>query len=84
MSMKNVLDNRIGIHMYHLNRIVTFYISSKVDPTTGLIDYDALAASAALFKPRLIVAGVSCYSRHLDYARFRQIADTNGDIYFEI
>ena len=52
-----------------------------MDPSTGLIDYDALAASAALFKPRLIVAGVSCYSRHLDYARFRQIADANGDIF---
>ena len=52
---------------------------SKVDPSTGLIDYDALAASAGLFKPRLIVAGTSCYSRHLDYARFRQIADANGE-----
>jgi len=52
----------------------------KVDPSTGLIDYDALAASAALFKPRVIIAGVSCYSRHLDYARFRQIADANGSL----
>jgi len=50
----------------------------KVDPATGLIDYDALEKSANLFKPRLIVAGISCYSRNLDYARFRQIADING------
>ncbi|XP_037964887.2 serine hydroxymethyltransferase isoform X1 [Plutella xylostella] len=50
----------------------------KVDPRTGLIDYDALAASARLFKPRLIIAGVSCYSRVLDYKRFRQIADDNN------
>jgi len=50
----------------------------KVDPKTGLIDYDALEKSANLFKPRLIVAGISCYSRNLDYARFRQIADING------
>jgi glycine hydroxymethyltransferase len=50
----------------------------KVDPKTGLIDYDALAASVKLFKPRLIIAGVSCYPRHLDYARFRQIADSVG------
>lgn len=48
----------------------------KVNPDTGLIDYDALAASVKLFKPRLIIAGVSCYPRHLDYARFRQIADS--------
>ncbi|XP_072931882.1 serine hydroxymethyltransferase isoform X2 [Epargyreus clarus] len=50
----------------------------KVDPVTGLIDYDKLAATAKLFKPRLIIAGVSCYSRCLDYKRFRQIADENG------
>lgn len=50
----------------------------KVDPATGLIDYDALEKSANLFKPKLIVAGISCYSRNLDYARFRQVADING------
>ncbi|XP_059047068.1 serine hydroxymethyltransferase isoform X1 [Achroia grisella] len=50
----------------------------KVDPVTGLIDYDKLAATAKLFKPRLIIAGISCYSRCLDYKRFREIADENG------
>jgi len=50
----------------------------KVDPTTGLIDYDALESAAKLFKPRMIIAGISCYSRHLDYARFRAIADAVG------
>lgn len=49
----------------------------KVDPATGLIDYDALEKSANLFKPNLIIAGVSCYSRNLDYKRFRQVADLN-------
>jgi len=29
----------------------------KVDPTTGLIDYDRLAENAKLFKPKLIIAG---------------------------
>ena len=47
----------------------------KVNPKTGLIDYDGLEASANLFKPKMIVAGVSCYSRALDYARFKAIAD---------
>jgi Serine hydroxymethyltransferase len=51
-----------------------------VDPATGLIDYDGLEKSAALFKPKLIIAGVSCYARNLDYARFRQIADQNGSL----
>uniref|UniRef100_A0A2A4IVQ6 Serine hydroxymethyltransferase n=1 Tax=Heliothis virescens TaxID=7102 RepID=A0A2A4IVQ6_HELVI len=50
----------------------------KVNPKTGLIDYDKLAETARLFKPRLIIAGISCYSRCLDYKRFRQIADENG------
>jgi len=52
----------------------------KVDPATGLIDYDGLEKSAALFKPKLIIAGVSCYARNLDYARFRKIADQNGSL----
>lgn len=54
----------------------------KVDPTSGLIDYDQLEANAKLFKPRVIIAGVSCYSRCLDYARFRKIADANGSYLF--
>jgi len=52
----------------------------KVNPATGLIDYDALEASANLFKPKLIIAGISCYARKLDYARFREIADQNGSL----
>ena len=48
----------------------------KVNQETGLIDYDALAANVKLFKPKLIIAGVSCYPRHLDYKRFREIADS--------
>lgn len=49
-----------------------------MDPKSGLIDYDKLAETAKLFKPKLIIAGMSCYSRCLDYKRFRQIADENG------
>merc|ERR1711874_71086 len=36
------------------------------------------AQDALLFRPKIIVAGISCYSRNLDYARFRQIADSCG------
>ncbi|CAH0563455.1 unnamed protein product [Brassicogethes aeneus] len=50
----------------------------KVDPETGLIDYDQLLKTARLFKPKLIIAGVSCYSRALDYKRFRAICDEVG------
>lgn len=50
----------------------------KINPQTELIDYDQLQVTAKLFKPKLIIAGVSCYPRHLDYKRFREIADENG------
>ncbi len=42
------------------------------------IDYDALAALALAHKPKMIVAGASAYPRVLDFARFRQIADSVG------
>lgn len=50
----------------------------KVNPETGYIDYDRLQENAKLFHPKLIIAGTSCYSRNLDYARMRQIANENG------
>ncbi|XP_077173340.1 serine hydroxymethyltransferase, cytosolic isoform X2 [Paroedura picta] len=50
----------------------------KVNPQTGYIDYDRLEENARLFHPKLIIAGVSCYSRNLDYARMRKIADDNS------
>ena len=45
---------------------------------TGLIDYDQLEGLARQHKPKLIIAGGSAYSRHIDFARFRQIADAVG------
>ncbi|EZG87067.1 serine hydroxymethyltransferase [Gregarina niphandrodes] len=51
-----------------------------LDPKTELIDYDVLAKKAKEFKPHLIVAGYSAYPRLLDYARFREIADSVGAI----
>ncbi|KAJ0058203.1 hypothetical protein NL108_009084, partial [Boleophthalmus pectinirostris] len=50
----------------------------KVNPDTGYIDYDRLQENAKLFHPKLIIAGTSCYSRNLDYARMKQIANENG------
>lgn len=54
----------------------------KVNPVTGLVDYDKLAEHARLFKPQLIIAGTSCYSRFLDYAKFRTICDEVDAILF--
>lgn len=52
----------------------------RVNPDTGIIDYDGLAAQAALFKPALIICGGSAYPRDWDYARYRKIADENGSL----
>merc|ERR1719240_1564100 len=50
----------------------------RLDESTGLIDYDALEASAKLFRPKILIAGTSAYSRLIDYARMRKIADMCG------
>ena len=50
----------------------------RLDESTGLVDYDALEKSSALFRPKLIIAGASAYSRDFDYARMRSIADSVG------
>lgn len=52
----------------------------KLNVQTGLIDYDQLRANAKLFRPKLIIAGTSAYSRLLDYKRFREICDEVGAI----
>jgi glycine hydroxymethyltransferase len=44
----------------------------------GMIDYDELEKIALIVKPQMIVAGFSAYSRELDFARFRTIADKVG------
>ena len=49
-----------------------------VDPSTGLIDYEAVLQRAKEVRPKAIVAGASAYSRTIDFARFRQIADEVG------
>ena len=49
-----------------------------LDPATGRIDYDNVEQQAKEIRPSIIIAGASAYSRHIDFARFRQIADEVG------
>ena len=49
----------------------------------SLIDFDEVAALAREHKPRLIIAGGSAYPRTIDFARFREIADS-VDAYFMV
>ena len=49
-----------------------------LDPATGEIDYDEAERLAMEHRPKLIVTGFSAYSRLVDWARFRAIADRVG------
>ncbi len=49
-----------------------------IKPDTGEIDYDQVARLAEEHRPKLIVAGFSAYSRVIDWAKFRKIADSVG------
>jgi glycine hydroxymethyltransferase len=53
-------------------------VTYKVREDDHLIDYDHVAQMAEQEKPKLILAGASAYSRHIDFARFREIADSVG------
>ena len=48
----------------------------------GLIDYDEVEKLALEHKPKMVVAGFSAYSRKIDWARFRAIADKVGAWFF--
>ncbi|MFN3944893.1 MAG: serine hydroxymethyltransferase [Allosphingosinicella sp.] len=52
-----------------------------VRPDDHLIDYDEVARLAREHKPRLIITGGSAYPRHIDFARFRAIADEVGALF---
>ena len=49
-----------------------------IRPDSGESDYDAVNSLAQEHRPKLIVAGFSAYSRIIDWARFRAIADSVG------
>jgi glycine hydroxymethyltransferase len=53
-------------------------VSYGVDPETFLIDMDVVRARALEHKPTVLIAGWSAYSRQMDFAAFRAIADEVG------
>ena len=77
MSLKS------GGHLTHghpINFSGTFYnfINYEVDEQTQEIDYAAIQQIVTEHKPKLIVAGASAYSRSINFAEFRKIADSVG------
>ncbi len=74
------LDLSMGGHLTHGSPVnfsgklykASFYTVKK---DTGLIDYEMLEEKARSEKPVLIICGASAYSRDIDYARIRKVAD---------
>ncbi|KAI9173084.1 Serine hydroxymethyltransferase, cytosolic [Blastocladiella emersonii ATCC 22665] len=82
------LDLPHGGHLSHGYQTDTKKISAvsayfetfpyRLDEKTGFIDYDTLEKNAALYRPKILIAGASAYARNYDYARMRKIADKVG------
>ena len=89
MALANPGDRILGLelaHGGHLTHGMRLNFSGKMyeahayelNPETFLIDMDIVRARALEVKPAVIIAGWSAYSRHLDFAAFRAIADEVG------
>ncbi len=77
------MDLSCGGHLTHGHRLSysgrDFNVAAYgVDRESERIDYDAVAKVAREHRPKLIVCGASAYSRVIDFARFRAIADEVG------
>lgn len=77
------MDLSAGGHLTHGSPVnfsgkTYHFVGYSVDPETEQLDYDAILTLAEEVKPKLIVAGASAYSRTIDFAKFREIADKVG------
>jgi glycine hydroxymethyltransferase len=89
MALANPGDKILGLelaHGGHLTHGMRLNFSGKMyeahayglNPETFLIDMDIVRERAHEVKPQVLIAGWSAYSRHLDFAEFRKIADEVG------
>ena len=77
------MDLAAGGHLTHgknVNQSGKWFrpVAYGVRQQDHLIDYDMAAEVAQVEKPKVIIAGGSAYSRHIDFVRFREIADSVG------
>ena len=77
------MDLSMGGHLTHGSHVNFSGINFKpvfygVERESGLIDYNQMREVALREKPKMIIAGFSAYSRDLDYAKFREVADEVG------
>lgn len=56
-------------------------VTYDVDPSTGLLNYDQIAAKAKEECPMILLAGYSAYPRKINFAKMRQIADDVGAVF---
>ncbi len=72
-----------GGHLSHgmkLNASAIFYKAAhyELDPKTETIDFNSVADQAQKLRPKAILCGYSAYPRVIDFAKFREIADSVG------
>ena len=77
------MDLNAGGHLTHGAKVnfsgKTYHFAFYgVDQKTERLDYDLIAKQAQEFQPKLIVTGASAYSRAIDFAKFKEIADGVG------
>jgi glycine hydroxymethyltransferase len=77
------MDLSAGGHLTHgksVNQSGKWFnpVAYTVRQQDQLIDYESLAELAETHRPKLIIAGGSAYSRHIDFAKFRAVADSVG------
>jgi glycine hydroxymethyltransferase len=58
------------------------FVAYGIDPESGLIDYEHVAAMAERERPKMITVGASAYSRPIDFKIFREITDSVGAFLF--
>ena len=81
------MDLSHGGHLTHGSAVnfsgqLYHFSAYGIDTDTGFIDYDKVADQVAQVKPKMLTVGASAYSRAIDYAKFREIADSVGAFLF--
>src|SRR5947208_2799448 len=66
--------------MKKISAVSTYFetMPYRVNKETGIIDYDALEATATLYRPKVLFEGTAAYCRMIDYKSMREIADKVG------
>src|SRR5207247_6381815 len=93
LSVLQIGDPILGMNLAHGGHLthgspVNFsgklcrFAAYGVDPKTEVIDYEEVAEIAERGRPKMITVGASAYSRAIDFARFRAIADSVGAFLF--